>query len=71
MDIIEALKQDIREARETYRIERTAQAHGRLTSARGDLAVARALIDCGFRAGADGRFERGGELCGAANAVTS
>jgi hypothetical protein len=46
MDIIEALQQDIRRAREAYRLERTARANGRLVSARGDLAVARALIDC-------------------------
>jgi hypothetical protein len=71
MDIIEALKQDIRRARESYRLERTARAYGRLASARGDLAVAWALIDCGFRAGDDGRFERAGELCGAANVVTA
>lgn len=71
MDIIETLQQDIREAREAYRLERTAKAHGRLVAARGDLAVARALIDCGYRPMPDGRFERGGELCGAANAVTS
>jgi hypothetical protein len=34
MDIIEALQQDIRRAREAYRLERTARAHGRLASAR-------------------------------------
>lgn len=69
MDIIETLKQDIRRAREAYRLERTATAHGRLVTAQGNLAVARALIDCGYRPLPDGRFERGGELCGAANVV--
>lgn len=71
MDIIAELESRIRRAREAYRIERTARAHGRLVSAQGDLAVARALIDCGYRPLPDGRFERAGELCGAANAVTS
>jgi hypothetical protein len=58
MDIIEALQQDIRRAREAYRLERTARAHGRMVSAQGDLAVARALLDCGYRPLPDGRFER-------------
>ena len=71
MDISETLQQDIRRAREVYRLERTARAHGRLVSAQGDLAVARALLDCGYHPLPDGRFERVGELCGAANAVTS
>lgn len=60
MDIIEALQQDIRLAREAYRLERTARAHGRLVAAQGDLAVARALLDCGYRPLPDGRFERVG-----------
>lgn len=58
MDLFESLQLRIKQARNDWHIERTAKAHGRMVSAQGDLAVARALIDCGFRPLPDGRFER-------------
>jgi hypothetical protein len=44
MDIIEVLQQDIRRAREAYRLERTAKAHGRLASARAIKSVIAILL---------------------------
>jgi hypothetical protein len=44
MDIIEALQQDIRRAREACRLERTARAHGRLASARAIKSVIAILL---------------------------
>jgi ketosteroid isomerase-like protein len=58
MDLFESLQLRINQARNAWHVERTAQAHGRLVSAQGDLAVARALLDCGYRPLPDGRFER-------------
>lgn len=49
MDLFESLQLRIKQARNDWHIERTAKAHGRMVSAQGDLAVARALLDCGYR----------------------
>lgn len=47
MDIIKQLKQDVTAATAEWHKSRTARAHGRMTAARGDLALARWLRKAG------------------------
>lgn len=49
MDIIELLERKVHDARDVYGRDRTTKAHDQVEIARGELAVARALLDCGYR----------------------